>query len=433
MARMKLTKLILHRYRDLEPGTALAFSPTLNLVLGENGTGRTTLLELLSTVLCSDFSGLMRETFSLEYALAFAGMDIHVRVRNTPSPTAMEPEGASQAALARAPRTTGEPTPEFEPFMEVTLQLHGPEARLDVHADASGMRCELDGRPAWKRTMHWSLLDRSVWTVVFLVAQFLAPEVKERLQPLLNRTFLLGPARFDEALGMFDKLGAIRYAMERRGEDIFPLGLMALPPWLTSWLRERVDRGPAATVLELRHDAEERGFLARFVALAGFGSGTLRVEVLENRTFEDGGRVAFGHFSFHFTRQDGSELTQEHLGHGQKRLLAFLYYLDINADFVVADELANGLHPRWVEACLGDIGPRQTFLTSQNPLVFERLTFPSAEALRTSLIHCFTSRREGRERRAWTHPSEEVARGLFEAHREGKLPFGALLRAHGLW
>jgi len=87
---MKLTKLKIHGYRDIAPGTELVFSPSATLVLGENGTGRTTLLELLVLALSSDFSGLLHEAFSLEYTLAFPGMTLHIAVRNT-SPSSPTP------------------------------------------------------------------------------------------------------------------------------------------------------------------------------------------------------------------------------------------------------------------------------------------------------------------------------------------------------
>jgi energy-coupling factor transporter ATP-binding protein EcfA2 len=430
---MKLTKLTLHHYRDLAPGTELVFSPSLNLVLGENGTGRTTLLELLATVLGSDFSGLIHEPFSLEYDLAFPRMDIHVAVRNVPRATALESEVSARTELVRLSRPPREAAPELEPSIEATLQLHAPESRLVVRATGAGLACEVDGKPAWKRTMQWSLLDRSVWTLVFLVAQYLEPAVKDRLQELLHRTFLLGPSRFDEALGAFDKLGTLTYAMEQRDGGIFPLGLMALPAWMPAWLRARVEQEVPADAIEFHHHESAHSFLARFVSLAGFATGTFRLEVLEKRRSEEGGRLAFGRFGFRFTRRDGSELTHAQLGHGQKRLLAFLYYLDVNADFVVADELANGLHPLWVEACLREFGGRQAFLTSQNPLVFTQLAFASAEELRASLLLCARTLREGRERRGVSQPTEAQAAALFTAHREGRVPLAELLRTHGLW
>ncbi len=430
---MKLTRLKIHRYRGVTPGTELMFSPSLNLVLGENGTGRTTLLELISIVLGSDFSGLGQEEFSLEYELALPTMAIHVVARNQKRSGAVVPAPVAPSRAALLPLNSPELVADFEPLIEATLRPQAPVSRVVVRADASGLFCQVDERSAYARRMQWSVLDRSVWTLIFMVAQFIPPEDKDRLKELLHRTFLLGPSRFDEALGMFEQIGNIRYAMEMREGEVFPLGLMALPTWMPAWLRAQVERETPVHALEFSHDALERNFLARFVDLAGFAAGRLRVEVLEKRTFEDGGRLGFGNFHFLFTRRDGTQVDQAQLGHGQKRLLAFLYYLDVNEDFAVADELASGLHPRWAQACLAEIGKRQAFLTSQNPLLFEHLSFGSAADVRASIILCGPAPREGSDRLVWTHPTSELAARLFEALRAGDRALAELLRAHGLW
>ncbi|ATB50285.1 AAA family ATPase [Corallococcus macrosporus] len=431
---MKLTRLEVHHYRSVVPGTSLVFSPSYNLVLGENGTGRTTLLELIATVLGSDFSGLIHEPFALEYDLAFPGMKLHVFVRNEESAPAPDAEAPPRKGAGLMPLRTPAPADSgLHPRIEVDVQFHSPSARLVMRADAAGMDCKIDGEAVWSRSMHWSLLDRSVWTLLFMAAQYIDAGMKERLKELLRRTFLLAPQRFDEALGMFDRIGAIRYAMEVRDGEVFPLGLMALPTWMPGWLRERMEQPSVTDVLELTHDAREGSFLAKFVALAGFDAGRFRVEVVEKRTFENGGRVGFGGFGFEFTRRDGRVLTHEALGFGQKRLLSLLYYLDVNEDFAIADELANGLHPRWVEASMRELGARQVFLTSQNPLLFEHTLFPSAEVLRASLLLCGNTRDDGQERIAWRNPTHEAAGSLFDAHGLGAHPLAELMRRQGLW
>jgi hypothetical protein len=257
--------------------------------------------------------------------------------------------------------------------------------------------------------------------------------VKERLKELLRRTFLLAPKRFDEALGAFTQIGKSQYGMEMRGDEVFPLGLMGLPTWMPGLLRDRAERGPAAEFIDIRPEQVRQSFLTKFLTLAGFSTGRFRVELLDKRSYEGGGRLEFGRFGFSFTRSDGRVLDQEQLGHGQKRLLSFLYYLDVNEDFVIADELPNGLHPRWLEACLGELDDRQSFLTSQNPLLFEHFPFDSPEDIRASLIHCGIRRHEGREQWVWSNPTEELAAKLFRASREGATSRGALLKAHGLW
>lgn len=432
---MKLTRLKVHRYRDVAPGTELVFSPSWNLVLGENGTGRTTLLELLSLALSADFSGLAQEEFSLEYALSFPGMALRVRVRNEPPSASRTPVAGdtSRFELVFPPAREPDAPPELEPFMELVLELDAPGPLLVMRADSAGVAWEVDGQPGYAQSLRWALLARTVWVVLFMTAQYLEPEVKGLLKELLRRTFLLAPARFDEALGTFQHIGTTQYGMERRGGDVFPIGLMSLPTWLPGLLRERVERELPSGPIVIRHDEVERSFLARFVALAGFASGRFQMELLKQPRADDGGRLEFSHFGFGFTRHDGTVLTHEQLGHGQKRLLSFLYYLDVNEDFVIADELANGLHPRWVEAALGELGTRQSFLTSQNPALFEHLPLASAGEARASLVHCALAMREGRERKVWSNPSEDVATRLFTAYREGRTPLAALLRTHGLW
>jgi energy-coupling factor transporter ATP-binding protein EcfA2 len=417
---MKLTRLQVHQYRAVPPGTELVFGPSLTLLLGQNGTGRTTLLELISTVLVSDFSGLLHEAFSLEYGLTMPGLELHIVARNT------RPDTAPQAPAALVPLHAPRASRALEPLLEATLRLEAPGCWLRMRATAAGLFCEVDGQSAYARTMDWSPLDRSVWTLLFMTAQYLERELKERLKEFLRRTFLLAPWRFDEALGTFGRIGDSRFALEMRNDEVFPLGLMALPTWMPGWLRGHVERGPLADALELRHDELAQSFLAKFVALAGFTSGQLRVEVLDKRSYENGGRVGFGQFTFHFTRPDGTSLTQDALGYGQKRLLAFLYYLDVHEDFVIADELPNGLHPRWAEACLQELGPRQSFLTSQNPLLPGHVAFGSAEELHASLVLCRTGLR-------WENPSRALAGQLFAASQQGTRPVGELLREFGLW
>ncbi|MBJ6766017.1 AAA family ATPase [Myxococcaceae bacterium JPH2] len=428
---MKLTRLEIHGYREVAPGTVLTFGPAHNLVLGDNGTGRTTLLELISQVLRADFSTMRHEPFSLAWRVELPGMTLDMVVRNLPAtPDAVTvPVVTPRLALALPP---SEPDTGLHPYLEADVRLSGPDTRLRVRADASGLGCEVDGVSVWSRGMHWSVLDRTVWTLLFMGAQYIDRGLRERLRELLRRTFLLSPSRFDEALGTFERIGTHRYAMESHGDDVFPLGLMALPTWLPGWLRRQVEREPPREALEFAHDELERNFLARFVELAGFASGTMRVEVLERRDYEDGGRLAFGRFSFRFTRRDGTTRSQEQLGHGQKRLLSFLYYLDVNEDFVIADELPNGLHPRHVATCVDELGARQAFLTSQNPLLLEHVTFRSAQDLRRSVIHCAVEQGPGPERLRWSQPDADVATRLFPPWCDAPHGRGALLRTHGL-
>src|ERR1051325_687359 len=80
---LKLKRLRVERFRSLVKGTELSFSDGINVVLGQNGTGKTTLLELISMVVCSDFSSIATEEFALEYELSVPEAEnIIIGVRN---------------------------------------------------------------------------------------------------------------------------------------------------------------------------------------------------------------------------------------------------------------------------------------------------------------------------------------------------------------
>jgi energy-coupling factor transporter ATP-binding protein EcfA2 len=69
MSTVKLKRLKINQYRNVRPGTELHFDDGVNLVLGQNAAGKTTLLSLLSAVSRSAFEELSHEEFDLEYEL----------------------------------------------------------------------------------------------------------------------------------------------------------------------------------------------------------------------------------------------------------------------------------------------------------------------------------------------------------------------------
>ena len=80
-----------------------------------------------------------------------------------------------------------------------------------------------------------------------------------------------------------------------------------------------------------------------------------------------------------------------------------------------------------------ELGERQSFVTSQNPLLFDYVTFTSVDEVRTRLVHCQRELRGERELKVWSNPAEEIAERLYADHRRGGSPLSTLLRIHGLW
>lgn len=80
----KLKRLKIGKFRHLKPGTEIHFSDGFNILLGQNATGKTTLLDLISAVLRSDVVFFTQEEMELEYDLVVNEGKIRVKIANRP-------------------------------------------------------------------------------------------------------------------------------------------------------------------------------------------------------------------------------------------------------------------------------------------------------------------------------------------------------------
>ena len=142
----------------------------------------------------------------------------------------------------------------------------------------------------------------------------------------------------------------------------------------------------------------------------------------------------YGNLTFMLHRGDGSVVPHTLLSYGQKRALAFLYYLAVNQRTVIADELVDGLHHTWIVDAIEAIGDRQAFLASQNPLLLDYLEFDSATKVRQSFVQCRLEKDKKKgERMIWSNMSEYDAARFFDAYQVGLQHVSEILRTKGLW
>jgi hypothetical protein len=127
------------------------------------------------------------------------------------------------------------------------------------------------------------------------------------------------------------------------------------------------------------------------------------------------------------------------LSFGEKRLLAFFYYL-AHADGwglgqlpVVADELSNGLHRAWVDACFDRMEGRQTFLATQSPLLLDRIWVDSPEDAKTTFVVCKRVGTGDDVRLSWGQLDDEKARAVFASAERGILHMSQILHFEGIW
>jgi energy-coupling factor transporter ATP-binding protein EcfA2 len=417
---LKLRRLRVEKFRSVAKPAELSFSDGINVLLGQNGTGKTTLLELISMVVRSDFSSLAKEEFALEYELAPSeGESIVVAIRN-------------ERAAVEQPETPFDlGAPEaFRPSAEV---LSGADRSIVIKYDAE------HGITVAHQSPLGPARSRSCLDPGFLYfGVVLAPTIGDPVEAdLLN----VGTAhRFDESLDMFKEItcaGDITVAIFFAGQ-----GTWASHPFVPAFVPDDVMKQVGATYESDKSDYSfthnELSLLATIKDMMGFSSSSLRVDVIGRSHVSGRGKNApssihLGNLMFRFWWEDGTFITHDRLSYGQKRLLTFFYYLACNPAIVIADELVNGLHHRWITASIEALGERQAFLTSQNPLLLDYLPITSTEQVKKSFVLCRGEPQEGKPGWLWANMTEDDAKELFSAYEVGVEHVSEILQSRGLW
>jgi energy-coupling factor transporter ATP-binding protein EcfA2 len=424
-AMFKLKRLKIVQYRNVRPGTELRFDDGLNLILGQNASGKTTLLALLSAVCRSMFDDILDDEFALEYELHGTRFTVTAKVSHRRA----EPLDAEQVIGAG---------PRWDDAYEIVLDDRVSQARTTiVSSPAPG---------ASDRSIATSSVDlESDWSFVAAVAIGLGGDWVACGTELLQ-TFV-SAYRFDESLdsframtgefllesGVATPITASAGMIEHRGppervvlEDDF------VPRALAVELRQAFSSGTLKRAPLVLGEAG-RALSMRLARLLEVESVSIVPNVVEQGMTNSGRSLHIKGFTFEITRADGTTIHHDRLSYGQKRLLSFLYYLECSPHVAIADELVNGLHHRWIDACMEAIAGRQAFLTSQNPLLFDYVTFDSVERVQSSFITCKLELVEGHEQLVWQNMSAEEARIFFEAYEVGIEHVGDILITRGLW
>lgn len=435
---LKLQWLQINKFRAVKPGTRLLFNPSFNVLLGQNGTGKTTLLNLIAAVAGLDFTDFRDEEFDLEYELSHEAAGIVANVRNEWVVQAMSPALKALPRDMRNAVSEGLNAPVLS--VEIRVVLHDETTPVVIRFDGSRGMAEVEyGVSSDKLELPIARTDARVWEV-FMLASFelgRTPELKSRLpdwtKVLGGIASTVGLSRFDESLGYFESLREIQFAFKRHAENesVEHVHLPQAPIEFANKFRELAAQ---------RWDAEryvlgsaQLDVLEIVTNLLGFKSAEVIVDVQESERHKGLQTLTLGNLRFLFVRSNGGRLSEQHLSYGQKRMLAFIFYLAVGRSIVVADELVNGLHHSWIQACIEELEGRQVFLTSQNPLLMDYLTFETPEQVRSTFVLCHWEPGDGEGQMIWADMSKEAAEDFFASYKVGFQQVGELLQSKGLW
>jgi energy-coupling factor transporter ATP-binding protein EcfA2 len=430
---VKLQWLQINRFRSVKPGTRLTFDPGYNVLLGQNGTGKTTLLNLVAAVVSSNFLDFRGTDFDLKYCLASEKSTATISARNEPKPSgaphALEMRGLSgsheRGVLAldmkrTEPLLIAEVRLVSKAYGAVTIDTHGSKGTISV----------MDGQTMGPSTPFEVDADFDLVTMIQAALLTVGHDILFEFLDL----FLLWPMqRFDESLDYFAKLSDSTIRLLSAPNEVRAISEGQAPLQLEDVLAVLAKEKWGLDRYVIPHD--RLPFLQETVRLLDFASAEITIDLQESnqQASSYAAWMKMGNIGFFFTHHGGWKISAKLLSYGQKRMLAFLYYLATVQSVAVADELVNGLHHRWIQAAIAALGLRQIFLTSQNPLLLDYLTFENPEQVRSTFILC---RWEGEGTQAWMvweNMTQEAAEDFFDSYKVGFQQVGELLQAKGLW
>lgn len=419
--RARLTRLKINRFRHVKPGTELRFDDGINVLLGRNGTGKTTLLELVCALARGDLSAYQHESFDLEFDMQVGDHRYSVAAQQTTSIANSlarlgggQPLSWNYRVEIRGPSgtiATAEATPRTT---KITLTVEGGDEITTEEAP----------RP-------------SPFSVMFYAAPFLRAPVDIAVSVIILFSVYGNCLRLDEGLDVFRTIvdGTILPSIKQQLSMEFysRMGAPEVDFYAPSELAAHIKAEglPLHEAMDVAVDQSHFGVLDAVARAIDVRALRCSLMLLDRKQDPATGATVsrFGKPTFWITTHGGTTFTHDKLSYGEKRLLAFMYHAAANPQILIADELVNGLHYEWIQACLDAI-QGQAFLTSQNPLLLDHLPFTSAAEAQRRFVLCD---RDEHGEWIWRNMDQDAADAFYRAYDVGVQHVSGILRTKGLW
>lgn len=402
---IKLRWLEIRKFRNVRP-TRLTLNEGFNVLLGKNATGKTSLLKLIEAVLRDEKEGFPQESFDISYEIALDDLTLTIH--------------CASRELEREPG-------RFNGKKKHDLSWHGRLVCKGKYFHFSSI-----DHPGCLR------IDASIETTIAQasIEKICDSTPQDDLDEALGDLYLFseGIARMDEGTETFQSIKKTTpsYWQSDEYEELVFLGSNLFPSG--TFKNQPITWYESVHVGQTIGSGWNNGVPSKIANSLGLKDGQILAVIKKKDRGGEEAEINLGDIHFVFQRKDGSEFSDEYLSFGQKRFLTFLYLLWCNAHVCIADELVNGLHHAWIRQAIEEIGQRQAFLTSQNPILFDYIPLSSQQDAQRSFLLCSNEvDGKGAEWLVWKNVEEADARRIFEAYDSGLETLGQILETRGLW
>lgn len=431
---IRLETLHIRKLGNVAPDTKLHFGKRGSLLIGKNGTGKTTLLNIIVASLSTNWGYLqsLGNGFDLTYALTveprgLPALRLDVTMQKAARVEDRSPTSHVIDLLTPSGQLTVSVSRDEQPM--VTIGIKG---NLITWNQPGGDKQEQ--APAPPATLPAALFfSNERGEFAFIDAQTYALEIIRKIGSI---------SRLDEALITFeglteDYLGPnelVKFQFEEGSRIIDGASDHISAALLRAFVEEQQQSSSnifseerIRSVLLADSTARPQSWLADFCRFCNFQEAKLYLSLISSS--EGFTEATYGPLTISY-KTNGKMLSDRHLSFGQKRLFAALHHFDANPDILVADELVNGMHHRWIGYCVEQLEHRQAFLANQNPLLFDFWPFESVEDVAACFIECRVDE-EGRF--AWRNMPRTEAHEFYATYLGGIQHVSSILFTRGYW
>ena len=434
--KLWLRSLTIHRYEQFRDCPRVEFSPDDNLILGLNGSGKTSLLRLLAAVLRWNYDALLGQPFDIEFEQAFdvppdPSVSITGRVQYQPAPLA-----AGQPFQGRRVVRS-----KYEGFEAELCIDHGsgPRGIITVRGEMIHARVESASNDQITAPIGPGIAHAIAVAMASLAADLGGGNLSYTafdLNDCVDNTFAVRETEADFA----QLTEHISYSFSNHfsfgSEDFFEdeerQWLMLLDEVVSRAIERKIDRGYLEPVTYERDaGVGSRRDMRALLAALNAESISFRPKLEKSEGSGEGEHLECKGVEIRVRFASGTEIVDSRLTFGQKRLITIaLGALVCGGAPMLVDEIDNGLHPGLLEKILEIISGRQTFIVSHNKLVVDLLDYDSPEDICRTVHIC---RRNPDGTQSLIALSDDQVQEVFEKIEVGIMSPSEVLLQEGLW